>query len=65
MTDLQNYRVDTDNPSDGSTIVVLTCDVCSQTAGRGDVRWWDYDYSPSIPELVAEAEVHEKKGHAS
>jgi hypothetical protein len=63
VIDLGDYRVDADQPSDGSAIVVLRCDICGQSAGRGDVRWWDPDYSPSMPELVAEAEAHERKGH--
>lgn len=64
MIDLGNYRVDADEPSDGHAIVVLCCDICGQTTGRGDIRWWEHrDYSPSITELVAEAEAHEKKGH--
>lgn len=65
MTDLANYRVSADEPSADAPIVALVCDVCSQTSGRGDVRWWDRDYNPSLPELVAEAEQHERKGHTS
>lgn len=63
MTSLANYRVSADEPSADAPIVALVCDVCSQTSGRGDVRWWDRGYSPSLSELAAEAEHHERKGH--
>ena len=63
MIDLNDYRVTADEPSSYAPIVVLICGRCSQTAGRGDVRWYEPDYLPSIPELVADAEQHEKKGH--
>jgi hypothetical protein len=63
VIDLNGYRVTADEPSTDAPIVALTCDVCSQTVGRGDVRWWDRGYNPSIPELVSEAERHESKGH--
>lgn len=63
MIDLNDYRVTADEPSADAPIVVLICGRCSQTAGRGDIRWYDRGYSPSIPEIVADAEQHEKKGH--
>lgn len=65
MTDLSAYRVAADEPSVDAPIVALVCSICSQASGRGDIRWWDHDYSPSIPELIAEAEQHEKKGHTA
>ncbi len=65
MIDLNHYRVTADEPSTDAPIVALVCSICSQTSGRGDVRWWEHDYSPSIPELVAEAEAHERKGHTT
>ena len=65
MIDLSNYRVTADEPSADAPIVALTCSTCSQTAGRGDVHWWERGYSPSIPELVAEVEAHERKGHSA
>jgi hypothetical protein len=64
MSDLSGYRVAADEPSADSPIVALTCDTCSQTAGRGDIRWWPKDYHPAIPELIAEAQQHEKREHA-
>jgi hypothetical protein len=63
VIDLRNYRVAADEPSADAPIVALVCEACSQTAGRGDVRWWDRDYRPSIVELVAEAQQHEKHAH--
>lgn len=63
MIDLNNYRVAADEPSADAPIVALVCEACSQSSGRGDVRWWDRDYRPSIVELVAEAQQHEKQVH--
>lgn len=63
MIDLNNYRVSADEPSADAPIVALVCDICGQRSGPSDVRWWPRDYSPSIPELVREAEAHEKQGH--
>lgn len=63
MTDLSAYRVSADEPSSDHPIVALTCDVCGQHGGPSDVRWWERDYTPSIADLVAEAERHEKNGH--
>lgn len=65
MIDLNDYRVTADEPSADAPIVALVCGICSQTAGPGDVRWWERGHSPSIPELVAEAEQHEMRGHTS
>ncbi|MFD9069170.1 hypothetical protein [Streptomyces lasiicapitis] len=64
-THLAGYRVTADEPSADAPVVALICDICSQTSGSGDVRWWGRDYSPSIPELIADAEQHEEKGHAT
>lgn len=63
MIDLNNYHVTADEPSADAPVVALICAVCSQTSGRGDVRWYEPGYSPTIPQLVADAEQHEKKGH--
>ncbi len=53
---------------DGSTgaapITVLTCDTCSHGyRGQGDVRWWENGDSPSLVDLIAEAQRHETAGH--
>jgi hypothetical protein len=64
VTNLANYRVAADEPSADAPIVALVCEICSQSSGRGDVRWWGQGYSPSVPDLIAEAERHEEKGHA-
>jgi hypothetical protein len=64
VLDLSEYRVAADRPTI-HPVVVLVCDVCAQHAGQGDVRWWDDGYSPSIPELAAEAEKHERRGHTT
>jgi len=61
VSDLADYRISADEPSADAPIVALTCDHCSQTTGRSDVRWWPKDYSPSLPELIAEAERHQRQ----
>lgn len=65
MSGLSSYRVTADEPSADAPIVALACEICGQHGGPSDVRWWDRGYSPSIPELIAEAEQHEKKGHTT
>jgi hypothetical protein len=65
VTDLNGYRVSADQPSADGPIVALVCETCGQHGGPSDIRWWDRDYSPSIPELIAEAEQHETKGHTT
>ena len=63
MIDLNDYRVTADEPSADEPIVALVCAICGQRGRPSDVRWYEPGYSPSIPELVADAELHEKKGH--
>ncbi|WP_369211316.1 hypothetical protein [Streptomyces flavofungini] len=63
MTDLGKYRVACDEPSTDAPITALVCEICGQHGGSSDVRWWPKDYQPTIPELIAEAERHESKGH--
>ena len=63
MTSLSDYRVTADEPSADAPVVALVCDICGQRGKPSDVRWYESGYSPSIPELVADAELHEKKGH--
>jgi hypothetical protein len=60
---LADYRVTADEPSADKPIVALTCDTCAQHGRPGDIRWWERGQSPSIPDLIAEAERHEKHGH--
>ena len=63
MIDLSDYRVSADEPSTDAPIVALMCDVCGQHGKPPDVRWYDRDYTPSLADLIAEAEAHERKGH--
>lgn len=63
MIDLNNYRVTADEPSADAPIVALICEICAQRPGRGDVRWYEPGHSPTVPQLVADAEQHETKGH--
>ena len=63
MINLSHYRVSADEPSADAPIVALMCGICGQHGGPSDVRWWDRDYTPSMAELLAEAETHEAKGH--
>lgn len=63
MTNLADYRVTADEPSADAPIVALVCEVCGQHGRPSDVRWYGPGYSPIIPELIADAEQHEKKGH--
>lgn len=64
MTDLSSYRVSAGEPSVDAPIVALMCDFCGQHGKPSDVRWYERDYAPSIADLIAEAEAHEKRGHA-
>lgn len=63
MIDLNNYRVTADEPSADAPIVALVCGICGQRGKPSDVRWYEPGYSPTIPQLVADAEQHETKGH--
>lgn len=60
---LDDYRVAADQPSPDGTIVVLTCDICGQRGNRGDVRWYEDGSVPSLANLIADAEQHERQGH--
>jgi hypothetical protein len=62
--DLATYRVTGDGSTGADPITVLTCDTCSHGyRGQGDVRWWEDGDSPSIADLIAEAQRHETAGH--
>jgi hypothetical protein len=63
VIDLNNYCVTADEPSADAPIVALICEICGQHGKSSDVRWYEPGYSPSIPQLVADAEQHETKGH--
>jgi hypothetical protein len=63
VIDLNLYRVTADEPSADAPIVALVCGICGQRGKPSDVRWYEPGYSPTIPELVADAEQHETKGH--
>jgi hypothetical protein len=63
VIDLNDYRVSADEPSADAPIVALVCGICSQHGKPSDVRWYEPGYSPTIPQLVADAEQHETNGH--
>jgi hypothetical protein len=67
VINLDEYHVTGDDPLGGRPIVALTCDICSGgVIGTGDVATWETtDFIPSVRQLVAAAEAHEKtRNHA-
>jgi hypothetical protein len=55
------YRVEADKPSENGAIIVLTCEICGQHGDRGDIRWYEDGISPSLSDLLSDAEQHERK----